>query len=316
MTIVPHHLRARRQSPVFACEIVKASPNQAFHIIVNISSNLPIHLPARMIIAYTEPSPPEICECKTKTQKISAKGTLEALRKLHANLQSPNILEHINALNAVARVQCRASRSSIKRMAQHTTAFHEENKRLTQNWCTQVRRVSQPFCQYVIGIRAHARRTSGNSHYSKTPYQASRTYYTTSALSDILCWTEGPWVRKIRVHQDTWGQHCLAHTYRMGIFNRFQTKERRQFTVLRGLLLVERSYKTSFVLYPLNERRWTLLQVRQYIRIASPGEASIFSTLGANSGYWYIKTSESNQDRTVLTSYRGLYRVKRMPVWL
>jgi hypothetical protein len=50
--------------------------------------------------------------------------------------------------------------------------------------------------------------------------------------------------------------------------------------------------------------------------IDSLGEARVFSTLDANSGYWQIKVSEDSRDKTAFTCHRGLYRFSRMPFGL
>jgi Reverse transcriptase (RNA-dependent DNA polymerase) len=50
--------------------------------------------------------------------------------------------------------------------------------------------------------------------------------------------------------------------------------------------------------------------------IDSLGEARVFSTLDANSGYWQIKVAEESKDKTAFTCHRGLYRFTRMPFGL
>jgi hypothetical protein len=50
--------------------------------------------------------------------------------------------------------------------------------------------------------------------------------------------------------------------------------------------------------------------------IDSLGEARVFSTLDANSGYWQIKVSDDSRDKTAFTCHRGLYRFSRMPFGL
>jgi Reverse transcriptase (RNA-dependent DNA polymerase) len=48
----------------------------------------------------------------------------------------------------------------------------------------------------------------------------------------------------------------------------------------------------------------------------SLGEATIFSTLDANSGYWQLDVADEDKDKTTFTSHRGTYRFKRMPFGL
>lgn len=46
--------------------------------------------------------------------------------------------------------------------------------------------------------------------------------------------------------------------------------------------------------------------------IHSLGDAQVFSTLIANSVYWQIEVNPSDRERTVSTSYLGLYRFTGM----
>jgi Reverse transcriptase (RNA-dependent DNA polymerase) len=48
----------------------------------------------------------------------------------------------------------------------------------------------------------------------------------------------------------------------------------------------------------------------------SLGDATIFSTLDANSGDWQLDMAEADQDKTTFTSHRGTYRFTRMPFGL
>ncbi len=46
------------------------------------------------------------------------------------------------------------------------------------------------------------------------------------------------------------------------------------------------------------------------------GNAQVFWTLDANSGYWQIEVDEADRDYTAFVSHHGLYRYKRMPFGL
>ncbi|CAN8076123.1 unnamed protein product [Agarophyton chilense] len=50
--------------------------------------------------------------------------------------------------------------------------------------------------------------------------------------------------------------------------------------------------------------------------IDSLGEANVFTTLDANSGYWQVPVAEDDQDKTAFACRAGLYRFKRMPFGL
>ena len=50
--------------------------------------------------------------------------------------------------------------------------------------------------------------------------------------------------------------------------------------------------------------------------IDSLGDANIFTTLDANSGYWQINIAEEDRDKTTFVCHRGLYRYRRMPFGL
>ena len=50
--------------------------------------------------------------------------------------------------------------------------------------------------------------------------------------------------------------------------------------------------------------------------IDSLGEATVFTTLDCNSGYWQIPLSEEEKDKTTFTSDMGLYRFLRIPFGL
>ena len=50
--------------------------------------------------------------------------------------------------------------------------------------------------------------------------------------------------------------------------------------------------------------------------IDSLGEASVFTTLDCNSGYWQIPIREEDRDKTAFTSHAGTFRFIRMPVGL
>ena len=50
--------------------------------------------------------------------------------------------------------------------------------------------------------------------------------------------------------------------------------------------------------------------------IDSLGEASVFSTIDCNSGYWQIPVEEEDRDKTAFVCHAGLYRYKRMPFGL
>jgi Reverse transcriptase (RNA-dependent DNA polymerase) len=50
--------------------------------------------------------------------------------------------------------------------------------------------------------------------------------------------------------------------------------------------------------------------------IDSLGDATIFSTLDCNSGYWQIPVHPDDPAKTTFTSHEGLYRFLRMPFWL
>lgn len=50
--------------------------------------------------------------------------------------------------------------------------------------------------------------------------------------------------------------------------------------------------------------------------IDSLGEASVFTTLDANSGYWQVEIAPGDRDKTTFTCHEGLYRFIRMPFGL
>jgi Reverse transcriptase (RNA-dependent DNA polymerase) len=50
--------------------------------------------------------------------------------------------------------------------------------------------------------------------------------------------------------------------------------------------------------------------------IDSLGDATIFSTLDCNSGYWQIPVHPDDRAKTTFTSHEGLYRFLRMPFGL
>jgi len=45
----------------------------------------------------------------------------------------------------------------------------------------------------------------------------------------------------------------------------------------------------------------------------SLGDATVFSTLNCNTGYWQIPVADKDRDKTTLTSHAGLFRVLRLP---
>ncbi|CAN8070819.1 unnamed protein product, partial [Agarophyton chilense] len=59
--------------------------------------------------------------------------------------------------------------------------------------------------------------------------------------------------------------------------------------------------------------RDTFLLPRMDECIDSLGEANVFTTLDANSGYWKVPIAEEDQDKTAFACLVGLYRFKRMP---
>ena len=50
--------------------------------------------------------------------------------------------------------------------------------------------------------------------------------------------------------------------------------------------------------------------------IDSLGEATVFSTLDANWGYWQMPIANRDRDKTAFVCHQGLYRYKRMPFGL
>ena len=50
--------------------------------------------------------------------------------------------------------------------------------------------------------------------------------------------------------------------------------------------------------------------------IDSLGDASVFTTLDRNSGYWQIPVAPQDRDKTTFTCHAGTYRYKRMPFGL
>ena len=50
--------------------------------------------------------------------------------------------------------------------------------------------------------------------------------------------------------------------------------------------------------------------------IDSLGEATIFTTLDCNDGYWQVPVADADKDKTTFTSHSGLYRFLRMPFGL
>jgi hypothetical protein len=46
------------------------------------------------------------------------------------------------------------------------------------------------------------------------------------------------------------------------------------------------------------------------------GDATIFSTLDCNSGYWQIPVEPADMDKTTFTSHEGTFRFTRMPFGL
>jgi Reverse transcriptase (RNA-dependent DNA polymerase) len=50
--------------------------------------------------------------------------------------------------------------------------------------------------------------------------------------------------------------------------------------------------------------------------IDSLGDAVVFSTLDANSGYWQVSMHPDDRDKTTLTCHVGTFRFKRMPFGL
>ena len=48
----------------------------------------------------------------------------------------------------------------------------------------------------------------------------------------------------------------------------------------------------------------------------SLGDAMIFTTLDANSGYWQLPVAEEDRDKTTFTTFAGTFRYKRMPFGL
>lgn len=47
-------------------------------------------------------------------------------------------------------------------------------------------------------------------------------------------------------------------------------------------------------------------------RTDSPGEARMFSTFGANFGYWQIELDKKSIDKTASVTHRGLFKYIRM----
>jgi Reverse transcriptase (RNA-dependent DNA polymerase) len=73
----------------------------------------------------------------------------------------------------------------------------------------------------------------------------------------------------------------------------------------------------------IDYRRLNVLTVRDSYTLPlmdeitdSLGDATIFSTLDCNSGYWQIPVHPDYRAKTTFTSYEGLYRFLRMPFGL
>ena len=47
--------------------------------------------------------------------------------------------------------------------------------------------------------------------------------------------------------------------------------------------------------------------------LESLGDATVFSTLGCNAGYWQIRVAAEDRDKTMFTSHTGLFRYLRLP---
>ena len=50
--------------------------------------------------------------------------------------------------------------------------------------------------------------------------------------------------------------------------------------------------------------------------IDSLGEATVFTTLDCNSGYWQIPVAPSDREKTAFVCHAGLYQYRRMPFGL
>ena len=50
--------------------------------------------------------------------------------------------------------------------------------------------------------------------------------------------------------------------------------------------------------------------------IDSLGDATVFSTLDANAGYWHIPLHAEDKQKTAFTTHQGLYQFTRMPFGL
>jgi hypothetical protein len=73
----------------------------------------------------------------------------------------------------------------------------------------------------------------------------------------------------------------------------------------------------------IDYRRWNTVTVRDSYPlqrvdecIESLGDASVFSALDCNSGYWQIPVSPEDKEKTTFTSHEGLFWFLRMPFGL
>ena len=287
--ISQHERAAQKQSVLCANGLMEVIPNQPFTILVSNFTNAPRKLPKHMTIAWAEPPPDYYVPLADTACTEAPVETVAAVQRDELRLskrRSACVQSHVTQSHKKAITEARDWHETV----QIGSAFEDRRDEVLQ--------VLEPHHKMWDG---HLGQMAGVEHHI-----------------DLM-----PDAKPLR-----------SVPYRAGIRMRDIEKAEVDKMVEQGVAVpapptdwaapvVFAPKKDGTLRFCVDYRRLNAMTVRDAYPIPrmdecieSLGDAKVFSTLDANSGYWQILIAPKDRDKTTFTTHFGTYAFTRMPFGL
>ena len=300
VTLYPHVRCLHKRLTLLAAGVMDVEPMRPFYVLVANLSRSPCHLPKNMAIAHAFDPPPLLVD--REPHSLTPLTTHSLIAETRQS-EAPTVLATSlrKRLDAGQREQARTRTAEIAKSDEtRTEADWRSLVNIDEEFADRRDEITAMLDEFASMWDGHLGRVSIAKHRIELQPGARPSY--------SAPYRAGPKARDFEKSE-------IDKMLKAGVIEPAKTEW--------AAPIVFAPKKDGSLRFCVDYRRLNAETVRDSYPIPrmdecidSLGDAQLFSTLDANSGYWQIEMAEEDKNKTAFTTHYGLFRYLRMPFGL